>query len=277
MKFYEFGKENDSVILLLPGTCCHWKLNFGEVIPLLKENFRVVCVSYDGFDYDDDSLVTLEIPATLGGYPVTGIGYNAFEFSWHLKKVILPATIKEIGWYAFANCVNLESITLPYGLESIGKEAFYRCRNLRSLDLPDSLTNISDYAFYGCDFEKIEIPASVDHIGNFVFGNNRKLKEIIIKGKDTYVHPYPFSNDGDLGGWNWDIDTYQPSFPGITVYCWKGSSAEEAARFNNCRIKYFEEDAALPKTGDDSLPLSMLIAMLGASLIAAFALKRRTA
>jgi len=32
MKFYEFGKENNAVILLLPGTCCHWKLNFGEVI-----------------------------------------------------------------------------------------------------------------------------------------------------------------------------------------------------------------------------------------------------
>ena len=38
-----------------------------------------------------------------------------------------------------------------------------------------------------------------------------------------------------------------------------------------------ELTAALPKTGDDSLPLSMLIAMLGASLIAAFALKRRAA
>ena len=56
MKFYKFGKENDSVILLLPGTCCHWKLNFGEVIPLLKENFRVVCVSYDGFDETEETI-----------------------------------------------------------------------------------------------------------------------------------------------------------------------------------------------------------------------------
>ena len=37
MKFYEYGKENDAVILLLPGTCCHWKLNFEEVIPLLHK------------------------------------------------------------------------------------------------------------------------------------------------------------------------------------------------------------------------------------------------
>lgn len=56
MKFYEFGKEDSPVVMLLPGTCCHWKLNFSEVIPLLEENFRVVCVSYDGFDETEESI-----------------------------------------------------------------------------------------------------------------------------------------------------------------------------------------------------------------------------
>ena len=50
MKIYAFGAENAPVILLLPGTCCHWKGNFGKVIPLLADSFRVLCVSYDGFD-----------------------------------------------------------------------------------------------------------------------------------------------------------------------------------------------------------------------------------
>ena len=56
MIFYEFGEKAAPVILLLPGTCCHWKLNFGEVIPLLQERFRVVCVSYDGFDERSDTI-----------------------------------------------------------------------------------------------------------------------------------------------------------------------------------------------------------------------------
>ena len=56
MKFYEFGEKSDPVILLLPGTCCHWKLNFGEVIPLLGQHFHVVCVSYDGFDETEESV-----------------------------------------------------------------------------------------------------------------------------------------------------------------------------------------------------------------------------
>ena len=32
MKFYEFGELNKPVIILLPGTCCHWKANFEKVI-----------------------------------------------------------------------------------------------------------------------------------------------------------------------------------------------------------------------------------------------------
>lgn len=56
MKFYTFGSKTNPAILLLPGTCCHWKLNFGEVIPLLEQDFRVICVSYDGFDDTEDTV-----------------------------------------------------------------------------------------------------------------------------------------------------------------------------------------------------------------------------
>lgn len=56
MKFYEFGKKENPVIFLFPGTCCHWKANFGEVIPLLESSFYVVCVSYDGFDETEDTV-----------------------------------------------------------------------------------------------------------------------------------------------------------------------------------------------------------------------------
>lgn len=50
MKVYSFGAEGAPSILLLPGTCCHWKSNFAHMIPLLAEDFHVLCVSYDGFD-----------------------------------------------------------------------------------------------------------------------------------------------------------------------------------------------------------------------------------
>ncbi|KHD36335.1 2-hydroxy-6-oxo-6-phenylhexa-2,4-dienoate hydrolase [Clostridium acetobutylicum] len=55
MKIYEFGKKENPAIMLLPGTCCHWKNNFSNVIDLLIEDFFVVCVSYDGFDETEES------------------------------------------------------------------------------------------------------------------------------------------------------------------------------------------------------------------------------
>ena len=56
MKFYEFGELNKPLIILLPGTCCHWKENFEKVIPFLAEDFHVVCVSYDGFDETEKTI-----------------------------------------------------------------------------------------------------------------------------------------------------------------------------------------------------------------------------
>lgn len=55
MKVYSFGNEAAPVIMLLPGTCCHWKSNFGKVIPLLSHKYHVLCVSYDGFDETEDT------------------------------------------------------------------------------------------------------------------------------------------------------------------------------------------------------------------------------
>ena len=61
MRVYEFGAEAAPVILLLPGTCCHWESNFGHVIPLLADEYRVLCVSYDGFDETEQT----EFPTML--------------------------------------------------------------------------------------------------------------------------------------------------------------------------------------------------------------------
>ena len=61
MKIYPFGAPDAPVLLLLPGTCCHWKGNFGAVIGPLAETFRVLCVSYDGFDETEQT----EFPTML--------------------------------------------------------------------------------------------------------------------------------------------------------------------------------------------------------------------
>lgn len=49
MTFEEFGKENDDVIFLLPGNLMCWA-QFRNCIPYLEKKFRVVAVSFDGYD-----------------------------------------------------------------------------------------------------------------------------------------------------------------------------------------------------------------------------------
>ena len=50
MKYYEWGKQDQKTIILLPGTCCNAKSNFSQVIPLLAKYYHVIGVDYDGFD-----------------------------------------------------------------------------------------------------------------------------------------------------------------------------------------------------------------------------------
>lgn len=48
MRIHEFGDKSKPVILLLPGTMCYWKGNFGGVIDDLSRDFLVGCVAYTG-------------------------------------------------------------------------------------------------------------------------------------------------------------------------------------------------------------------------------------
>ena len=49
MKIYSFGNVNAPIIMLLPGTCCHWKANFEKVIQPLSDTYRVLCESLYGY------------------------------------------------------------------------------------------------------------------------------------------------------------------------------------------------------------------------------------
>ena len=59
MTFYKTGIENGKTILLLPGTCCNWQVNFGPVLPLLSREYHVIAVNYDGFDGTGTEFTTM--------------------------------------------------------------------------------------------------------------------------------------------------------------------------------------------------------------------------
>lgn len=126
---------------------------------------------------------TVEIPATLGGYPVTGIQMQAFIECASLKSVSMPESMTWIGDSAFAGCTGLEQVEFSPNLTAIGSKSFYSCNGLTSVVVPDKVTSIASLAFFGClNLESITIPASVTTLdSSFVYGCTN-LKKIEFKG-----------------------------------------------------------------------------------------------
>ena len=53
MEFVEMGNMSGKTLMLLPGTCCDWQMNFSTVIDRFSEKYHLICVNYDGFDGSD--------------------------------------------------------------------------------------------------------------------------------------------------------------------------------------------------------------------------------
>ena len=117
------------------------------------------------------SLKTIKIPNT-----VTEIGANAFE-ECGIESIIIPNTVTEIGSSAFKNCTKLTSVKLPSSITVLPHEIFMGCTNLKTYDL-EGIKEIGQYAFKNSGIESIHIPASVQSISNFAFGECKGLKSV---------------------------------------------------------------------------------------------------
>lgn len=57
MKFYEYGKENTKTIMLLPGNMMTHR-QFEAIIPMLENEYYIICVSFDGYDETGETTYT---------------------------------------------------------------------------------------------------------------------------------------------------------------------------------------------------------------------------
>ena len=85
----------------------------------VNDDGEATITSYRG----SDAVVT--IPDTLGGYPVTEIGFWAFYFNNDLKRLIIGNGVKYIHDSAIWNCDHLSSLTIGSSVEHIGSSAYW--------------------------------------------------------------------------------------------------------------------------------------------------------
>ena len=181
------------------------------------------------------SATAIEIPETVDGFKVTGIGDSAFYCS-SLKSITIPQGVTRIGDKAFY-CSSLESIVIPDSVTSIGNSAFDGCSSLKNIVIPDSVTSIGDYAFFWCSsLESIVIPDSVTSIGDFAFIYCSSLKSITIPDSVTSIGEGIF----------WSC----PSL--CVVYATPGSVAETYA--NTCGITVKTDTATNPAVTPTPIP-----------------------
>lgn len=122
-------------------------------------------------DCDTSISGNIEIPAIIDGYPVTGIGDNAFADCDKITGILLLNNMVSIGDYAFQNCTALGNIKVADSVTDIGDYAFYNCTSLASAKIGNNLSHIGNYAFSGCQLENIYYTGTADNWNNIPKGS----------------------------------------------------------------------------------------------------------
>ena len=191
---------------------------------------RVKRIEYGTF-WGCTSLRKITIPVG-----VEYIGLFAFSSCTDLEEIVIPETVETITSESFEDCRNLktvnylndqgiiacdafdgciglfdengllivantlcicdskkENVVIPEGVKTIasgvfrGRRSRYRDNKysngtiLKTVQLPSSLETIGNYAFEECDqLEELTIPKNVTHIGDEAFRNCRALKTVIL-------------------------------------------------------------------------------------------------
>ena len=161
---------------------------------------------------------SVDIPASIDGYPVTKISARAFESCYSLESISIPASVDRVGYAAFNRCSQLKrvnvadlgawceiefedatanplynggsiyvggsqvsALTIPENTVTIGNYSFYNCKGIKKLVIPQNVKVIGDCAFYGCiGLESASIDEGPSKIGSMAFLGCISLREISI-------------------------------------------------------------------------------------------------
>ncbi len=160
----------------------------------------------------------IELPSSLGGYPVVGVGDNAFgkvgsdgvKPHAEITQVSVPASIVSFGDRAFNGTSWIDSpaaadkngfvvlngvlvnyigdakaVSVPDTAKNVGIAAFEK-NEIESVVIPDSVTVIDDYAFYKCTaLKSVVIGKNVTEIGKSAFYDCTALEKLAGKSESV--------------------------------------------------------------------------------------------
>lgn len=184
------------------------KDNQGLTYTLNAADHTATVANYDNNTPDG----VIDIPDTVisGGQPytVTAIGYSAFgslSTPINVSSVFIPATVLSIGDSAFIYCDALTTVTFAENsqLKSIGRGAFWGSEQVyprfKEIQIPDSVETIGNGAFYDCrDLERITLPSALQTLSTVTFYNCTALSEVTFPASLKTIENSAFSGCRNL-------------------------------------------------------------------------------
>lgn len=170
--------------------------------------------------------LTLVLPETLDGCPVTSIGNEAFyNYRYSMEDLTIPASVTHIGSYAFS-MTDLEEIEIPAGVVSMGDNPFGYCTSLKTITvaeenpvfyMEDGVLFCRDDHSLVCfpnlladpyedgdedDYEPVtyKVPAGTEIIRGGAFGGVECLSEILLPDSLRVIGSQAF-------GFCWSLDS----------------------------------------------------------------------
>jgi hypothetical protein len=138
-------------------------------------------------DYKDKSVIVVNIPETIYGYPVTRVSHEVF---WVCKKMMyltIPNSVRYIDHACFCGCESLISIRLPNSVVYIGNDVFLGCNSLKTIYIPESIEYIGFNCFSNCN--------SLININNHTFRSMFSL----VTNKFIYSNGLIYTIDYQIG------------------------------------------------------------------------------
>ena len=148
----------------------------------------VTITDYTG---EDGENITINIPATIDGLPVTKLGWSYSSYSLLVfKSIILPEGLLSLGEGVFIGFNSIEPIVIPASVVEIGKNCFNQYKGEVYFAADSKIKEIGAQAFYGAEITNVLVlPSSVEVIGYRAFASSVLPGIILPDGlKTIYEH-----------------------------------------------------------------------------------------
>lgn len=199
----------------------------------------------------------IEIPDTIDGKKVVGVGTSAFQSDNSLKSVKLPDSATWVGPYAFGYCKSLETI-IANGKIEISNDAFWGCSSLSNVAMPN-ISDVGYEAFSGCT--SLKVISISGEIGEAAFAGCTSLENVVLSsdikgiGRGSFlgcesmksiVMPKTIESIPEWTlGYKWDVNTERyVRNSDFTIYGYPDTAAEAYAKENGFTFIEIKDEPA---------------------------------